>query len=71
MQLSSFIDEHANEQCEVIIVDPGRGQSSRFTRQMTELGYLHVTRKAEGSDPLQPVFKGRILHYDRRVMNSS
>ncbi len=71
VQLSSFIDEHANEQCEVIIVDPGRGQSSQFTRQMTELGYIHVASEAEYNDPLKPIFKGRILHYIRRVTNSS
>ena len=37
--LSTFIDIHARQTCEVIIVDPGRGQITRFGRFMAELGY--------------------------------
>jgi predicted nicotinamide N-methyase len=39
--LSAFIDRHAMETCEVILVEPGRGQIGRMTRCMTQLGYSH------------------------------
>lgn len=37
--LSHFIEIHSRPSCEVIIVDPGRGQIARFGRLMIELGY--------------------------------
>ena len=37
--LSSFVDSNAKNQCEVIMVDPGRGRIARFGRFMHELGY--------------------------------
>ena len=37
--LSAFIDSHARKKCEVIMVDPGRGQIARFGRFMNEFGY--------------------------------
>lgn len=40
--LSAFIDLHARPTCEVIMVDPGRGQLSRFGRLMAERGYTDV-----------------------------
>lgn len=43
--LSKFIDEHANPSCEVILIDPGRGQAGRMARQMTQLGYTHSSHK--------------------------
>jgi ETFB lysine methyltransferase len=65
MQLSTFIDNHAKAQCEVIIVDPGRGQRGRFTRQMIERGYLHSISEPEKSDLLPATATCRILYYDR------
>lgn len=37
--LSGFIDRHARPTCEVIIADPGRQQTGRFRRCMSDLGY--------------------------------
>lgn len=39
--LSSFINEHANKHCEIIIIDPGRGHQGKFTKKMIELGYSY------------------------------
>lgn len=63
--LSAFIDDHAKAHCEVIIVDPDRGERARFTRQMVKLGYVHTTGSPLTNDTLTPPFKGRILHYNR------
>lgn len=37
--LSAFIERHAAERCEVLVVDPGRGQRGGFRRRMQALGY--------------------------------
>lgn len=63
--LSGFIDHHANDHCEVIIIDPERGQRTRFTRNMIDLGYTHTTSQPKNIDRLERPFKGRILHYRR------
>ncbi len=47
--LSEFIDQHARPVCEVIIVDPGRGQLSRFGRLMAGRGYSDVKHTSSGS----------------------
>lgn len=62
--LSSFIDRHASESCEVILVDPGRGHQSPFTRRMQTLGY----EQSEAMTALQKpsaAFHGRVLCYCR------
>jgi predicted nicotinamide N-methyase len=62
--LAEFIERHAEESCEVIIVDPGRGIHAQFTRRMTGLGYAagyRLLADAAGPDS----FRGHILHYVR------
>lgn len=63
--LSAFIDRHALPNCEVIIMDPGRGQSARFSKRMVDLGYAHTQRAADtGSSPAGP-YRGQIHRYLR------
>ncbi|WP_020410069.1 class I SAM-dependent methyltransferase [Hahella ganghwensis] len=65
LTLSNFIERHASQHCEVIIVDPGRGNHSRFSREMQRLGYsLHQT-VIKTDENISPQFKGRILEYRR------
>jgi predicted nicotinamide N-methyase len=63
--LSGFIDHHANPHCDVIIVDPGRGQHARFSKRMVSLGYSHTQSKPVDTDYLVRPFKGQILSYSR------
>jgi predicted nicotinamide N-methyase len=63
--LSGFIDQHANEHCEVIIIDPGRGLHARFSKKMVGLGYTHSQSKPGNTDYLNQPFHGQVLHYDR------
>lgn len=63
--LSSFIDRHANQNCEVVVVDPGRGNHAVFSKRMVALGYEHSQQKPENTDYLQKPFKGQILKYFR------
>ena len=46
--LSNFIDNHANKSCEVIIIDPGRGQQGKFIKIMLTMGYSHMQGHLHG-----------------------
>lgn len=63
--LSAFIDQHAERSCEVLIVDPGRGWQTRFSRRMEHLGYASSFSKPDRTDYLLNPFNGRILRYHR------
>jgi predicted nicotinamide N-methyase len=63
--LSGFINQHAKPHCEVILVDPGRGQQSRFSKKMVSLGYSHSQSRPENSDYLAQPFQGQIMRYAR------
>ncbi len=64
-QLSEFINRHANDTCEVILVDPGRSNHAPFSKKMVSLGFTHTQRKLDSSDLLAKEFKGQILSYQR------
>jgi predicted nicotinamide N-methyase len=63
--LSGFIDRHAKQQCEIILIDPGRGLHARFSKKMIGLGYSHSQRKPDSADYLTQPFRGQILRYLR------
>tara|TARA_R110002072_G_scaffold184083_1_gene340422 strand:- start:66047 stop:66688 length:642 start_codon:yes stop_codon:yes gene_type:complete len=62
--LSQFIERHAKPKCDVILVDPGRGNHAPFTKKMIRLGYDHSQETVEKS-AIEQVFKGTILTYSR------
>jgi ETFB lysine methyltransferase len=64
--LSEFINRHSNPHCEVIIVDPGRGNHAKFSKKMVRLGFAHSQRKPEITAALGDPFKGQILTYRRQ-----
>lgn len=63
--LSAFIQQHANPECEVVLVDPGRGYHARFSKTMVNLGYTHSQSKPEKSNAESKPFSGQILRYSR------
>ncbi len=63
--LSNFIDRHSREQCEVIIIDPGRKQRTRFSKKMEALGYAFRRSKPEKDDYYGKPFRGEILRFLR------
>ncbi|MCZ2722712.1 methyltransferase domain-containing protein [Marinomonas sp. 15G1-11] len=63
--LANFIQNHANDKCEVILVDPGRGRKSKLTTKMTEFGFENRHFKPLHTDYLTNQFKGHILKFDR------
>ncbi len=64
-QLAAFIQMHAATQCEVLIIDPNRGNRSSFNRRMALLGFdLSETRiDAPLADGAR--YRGSLLHYRR------
>ena len=63
--LSDFIQEHSNPECEVIIVDPGRGRKNKLAKKLLEFGYISSFAKPENTDYLDADFKGYILKFAR------
>ena len=43
--LSQFIEQHAKPVCDVVLVDPGRGNHAKFSKRMVTLGYEHTQHK--------------------------
>lgn len=63
--VANFIDQHAKQECEVIIVDPGRGRKNKLTKKMASLGYTGSHFKPTDTNYLEEVFKGHILTFER------
>jgi len=63
--LSTFIDNHANPVCEVIIVDPNRAQQSSFRKKMEALGYTCSQIRPANQDYLTEPFRGKVLRFMR------
>lgn len=64
--LAEFLNQHARAHCQVIIVDPARGNTARFTQHMTALGFV-LQDNLNMLPYLLPgqVFKGQIKSYLR------
>lgn len=66
MQLAGFIDRHAAEACEVLLLDPGRRGLGRFDRQMTARGFGSQTGPAEVAIGAGETYTGRMIRCTRR-----
>ncbi|MES2783873.1 MAG: SAM-dependent methyltransferase [Pseudomonadota bacterium] len=63
--LSQFIDRHSAARVEVLIADPDRGNQSRFSRRMAQLGYLHSEQRVTSLPADGGPYKGRLHNYRR------
>jgi predicted nicotinamide N-methyase len=69
--LSSFIGRHGAPVCEVMIIDPNRGNRSPFHRRMAAMGYtLSETPIRRLQSTTDSPYSGRLLHY-RRVASAA
>jgi predicted nicotinamide N-methyase len=64
-QLARFIDQHANEDAEAIIVDPDRGNRSAFGKAMAALGWDLTMTAAALTQESGEAYKGRFLTFRR------
>lgn len=62
--LTTFIENHSNLSCEVVIVDPGRGRKNKLSKLMADYGFKSEQIKPDTFYLDQP-FKGHILRYWR------
>ena len=63
--LSAVIEHHAEARAEVLITDPGRGNSARFSQLMSALGFSVDSKPCPMDDADPPPHRGRMLHYRR------
>ena len=67
--LAAFIECHAKPRCEVVIVDPNRGNRAAFNRHMRDFGYIGTERMVAvlpGID--KEAYRGRVLSYTREQL---
>lgn len=64
-RLSALLPRHANLVSEVLITDPGRGNSTPFTRALLAQGYIVTERRCRMNATDTPPFRGRLLSYGR------
>lgn len=63
--LANFLQQHAAAHCEIILVDPGRGNHARFSKKMVQMGFEHTQKKPDTQAYLTSSFAGQVLHYVR------
>jgi len=70
-RLAALVPLHANEVSELLITDPGRGNSAPFTRALALQGYSVVEQRCRmNANDLEP-FRGRLLRYSRGVVQDT
>lgn len=63
--LANFFQQHAAPRCEIILVDPGRGNHAKFSKKMVQFGFEHTQNKPDTHAYLEKPFAGQVLHYLR------
>ena len=63
--LSNLVKRHATQNAEIVITDPGRGNSAPFTRALAAQGYSVTEVKSRFNESDTPPFRGRLLSYQR------
>jgi predicted nicotinamide N-methyase len=69
--LAALMVRHANPDSEILITDPGRGNSAPFTRALAAQGYDVLERRSPMSGNDVPPFRGRLLSYRRSATASA
>ena len=65
--LADMLVRHANPAAEILITDPGRGNSAAFTRALLAQGYSVSEQRSRFDDADREPFRGRLLSYRREV----
>ncbi len=63
--IAGLVERHALPDAEVLVADPGRGNSARFARLLGEQGYSMEEERYPMDDDELPPHRGRILHFRR------
>lgn len=65
VQLAAMLVRHAQPDAEVLITDPGRGNSGEFTRALATQGYSVIEQRSRFDERDVEPFRGRLLSYRR------
>lgn len=65
--LGAVVERHASAQAEVLVTDPGGGNSASFSRLLAAQGFDVDTTACPMDDADPPPHRGRLLHYRRRL----
>lgn len=63
--LAAVLQRHARPEAEILVSDPGRGNSGPFTRALLEQGYSLVEKRSPFNEGDLPPYRGRLLSYRR------
>jgi len=63
--LAGFIDRHANDNVEVIVIDPGRGNHGKFSQAMVRFGFRQERAWSDQQPIRATLKKGHLLNYQR------
>ena len=64
-QVAAMMLRHANPDAELLVTDPGRGNSGPFTRAMASQGYEVTEIRSRFDEKDSQPFRGRLLSYRR------
>ena len=62
--LAAFIERHALPRCELLIVDPNRGNRAAFGKRMAGLGF-EFSETLLGAEVGRPDYRGRLMRFVR------
>jgi predicted nicotinamide N-methyase len=63
--IDAVVERHASPCAEVLVTDPGRGNSARFSHLLARRGFVVESRHCPMNDADMPPYRGRLLHYRR------
>lgn len=66
--LDAVVARHANGRAEVLLTDPGRGNSNQFTRLLAARGFEVASERCPMNDTDPPPHRGQLLHYRREAL---
>ncbi|HEY5970682.1 MAG TPA: methyltransferase domain-containing protein, partial [Pseudoxanthomonas sp.] len=64
-QIAGMMLRHARPDAELLVTDPGRGNSAPFTRAMAAQGYVATEQRSRFDEKDVEPFRGRLLSYRR------
>ena len=65
LELAQFINENAEKKCEVILVDPKRGNKNNFSREMQRNYFVHEQDNQVFLDQFKQTYNGSVSYYYR------
>ena len=68
--LGGVVERHANVAAEVLVTDPGRGNSTRFSRALAAQGFSVASTRCPRDDQDPAPYRGRLLHYRRETVTA-